>query len=93
MDDKCLQCGKCCSSYLHLIGDKLPSEDMRQLLEWRGIKLRLIDDLWFANDTNARCKHLNKDNTCAIYDERPQICKDYPKDWSKSLLTKGCGFK
>ena len=25
----------------------------------------------------TRCKHLREDNLCAIYDQRPQVCRDY----------------
>lgn len=27
-----------------------------------------------------RCPHLGDDNLCAIYDRRPQICRDYQPD-------------
>lgn len=27
-----------------------------------------------------RCPHLTTDNLCAIYDHRPQICRDYAAD-------------
>jgi hypothetical protein len=27
-----------------------------------------------------RCPHLQSDNLCAIYDRRPQICRDYQPD-------------
>ena len=26
---------------------------------------------------HTKCKHLRDDNLCAIYDDRPQICRDY----------------
>lgn len=25
----------------------------------------------------VRCIHLNDDNTCAIYDQRPQVCREF----------------
>ena len=28
-----------------------------------------------------RCEHLTADNLCAVYDDRPQICRDYAADW------------
>lgn len=29
----------------------------------------------------VRCPHLTADNLCAIYERRPQICRDYAADW------------
>jgi len=29
----------------------------------------------------VRCQHLTADNLCAVYDGRPQICRDYGADW------------
>ena len=29
----------------------------------------------------VRCPHLREDNLCAVYESRPQICRDYAADW------------
>ena len=29
----------------------------------------------------VRCPHLTADNLCAVYEDRPQICRDYAADW------------
>jgi len=29
----------------------------------------------------VRCAHLTEENLCAVYDDRPQICRDYAADW------------
>ena len=29
----------------------------------------------------GRCEHLGSDGDCAIYQDRPQICRDYENDW------------
>jgi hypothetical protein len=29
----------------------------------------------------VRCPHLTPDNLCAVYENRPQICRDYQADW------------
>jgi Fe-S-cluster containining protein len=29
----------------------------------------------------VRCQHLTAENLCAVYDDRPQICRDYQADW------------
>jgi len=28
-----------------------------------------------------RCQHLTAENLCAVYENRPQICRDYAADW------------
>ena len=28
-----------------------------------------------------RCPHLTAENLCAVYQSRPQICRDYQADW------------
>ena len=30
---------------------------------------------------DAYCPHLGADNLCAVYEDRPQICRDYAADW------------
>jgi uncharacterized protein len=29
----------------------------------------------------VRCEHLLPDNLCAVYEDRPKICRDYQADW------------
>ncbi len=41
------------------------------------------DDDWFLL-VHTKCKHLQNDNRCGIYETRPQICRDY--------TTKNCEF-
>ena len=81
---------------MQLIGQEKPSDEMCQLIEWRNVEVKEIDGLWFTIDHNAVCKHLIKKGNkflCAIYDDRPQLCRDYPNGWSKSLLNEGCVYK
>ena len=33
-----------------------------------------------------RCPHLLPDNLCAVYEDRPQICRDYAADWLCALV-------
>jgi Fe-S-cluster containining protein len=37
------------------------------------------DGDWYVQ-YQTRCKNLRADNTCAIYETRPQICEDYKAD-------------
>ena len=33
-----------------------------------------------------RCPHLTAANLCAVYESRPQICRDYAADWLCDLV-------
>jgi uncharacterized protein len=35
----------------------------------------------------VRCEHLLPDNLCAVYEDRPRICRDYAADWLCELVT------
>ena len=34
------------------------------------------DSDWYL-EVRTRCRHLQADNSCGIYESRPQICRDY----------------
>ena len=38
---------------------------------------------------NHQCPHLTKENLCDIYDERPQICREFPNK-NNPVLPGGC---
>ncbi len=39
-----------------------------------------------AKPLGMRCPHLTADNLCAIYQNRPRICRDYAADWLCDLV-------
>lgn len=45
------------------------------------------EDVYFYH-----CPKLTKDNRCSDYENRPQICRDFP-DNPLSILPKACGYK
>ena len=45
------------------------------------------DEVYFYH-----CPKLTKDNRCSDYENRPQICRDFP-DNALSILPKTCGYK
>lgn len=45
------------------------------------------DEVYFYH-----CPKLTKDNRCSDYENRPQICRDFP-DNPLSILPKACGYK
>ncbi len=46
----------------------------------KGVSIYKDTDGWFLL-VEAECNHLKKDGGCAIYETRPQICRDYDNEW------------
>jgi uncharacterized protein len=80
----CTGCGLCCK----LVGGtiKLLKEAQKSGVELTPIQKEVVD---FPHKTldDGSCEHLNKDNSCAIYETRPDICK-VDKTWAKHHLGK-----
>jgi len=75
--DKCT--GLCCRYFalpIETPEDKEDYDDIRWYLCHKGITVFVEDGDWYINIKN-KCRHLTKDNKCAIYSKRPKICRDY----------------
>jgi Fe-S-cluster containining protein len=78
---------KCCRYFA------LPMDSPTDEQDWQFIRWFLMHDAAtaFKEDKNwyllvhTKCKHLQADNRCGIYDQRPQICRDY--------TTKDCEYE
>jgi Fe-S-cluster containining protein len=87
----CNRCGQCCN----WAGWFLFANDPVKL-EWLyarapGVKVRVVNDDWVDVLLPHRCQHLTDDNKCAIHDNKPQLCREFPIDGQE--LLDGCGFK
>ena len=91
MEGHCSRCGTCCK--VLTIDFNLIDRD-EKWVEGRGGTIN-------GNDVfiPSVCKWLTEDNLCAIHDEKPLWCRDYPenivkgRDWVKNwLVNKGCGY-
>jgi Fe-S-cluster containining protein len=88
---KCLRCGQCC----HAFGITLSLADMnREPRLWQvAVPIHKVGNpriraymaekkMPFAIGKpykGAACPFLDADNSCMIYETRPQICRDYPQ--------------
>lgn len=87
-DCLCNHCtAKCCKYFA------LPMETPTEQKDFDYIRWYLLHDAatvfiedgtWYLL-VHTRCKHLQSDNRCGIYETRPQICRDYSTD--------GCEFE
>jgi Fe-S-cluster containining protein len=75
----CLSCGLCCSYVAVDIDDPSTLRGATTILWYlyhEGISVYTDGEDWMiAFDT--RCRHLQDDNRCRIYESRPQICREF----------------
>ncbi len=76
----CLTCALCCS-YIAVEIDgpgsvKSATEILWHLYHHNVSVYRDNDDDWVVQ-FETRCRHLQDDNKCGIYETRPHICRDY----------------
>jgi Fe-S-cluster containining protein len=73
----CDRCGDCCRyAYLYRIaGTDKDTEDYGAFLEFT--RPALFSVVPGGLMMKARCEHLADDNTCRVYADRPQICRDF----------------
>jgi len=76
----CLTCGLCCS-YIAVAIDapdsvRAATEILWHLYHDHVSVYRDSDDEWMVQ-FETRCRHLQADNKCAIYELRPPICRTY----------------
>jgi Fe-S-cluster containining protein len=75
----CLSCGLCCTYVAVDIDDPTTLRGATTILWYlyhEGISVYTDGEDWMiAIDT--RCRHLQDDNRCRIYETRPQICREF----------------
>lgn len=76
----CHLCNASCCRYFALQldtpEDKEDYDHIRWYLMHEGIAVWVDDGDWYL-EVRTPCRHLQGDNTCGIYETRPQICRDY----------------
>ena len=85
MTQECL-CDRCtalCCRYFALGIDEpdTPEEfdDIRWYLAHENVHVFIEDGDWFLA-IQTKCQYLQDDNRCAIYEDRPKICREYSTD-------------
>ncbi|MBK8625460.1 MAG: YkgJ family cysteine cluster protein [Saprospiraceae bacterium] len=77
----CMTCANCCKTSPPL----LTNEDINRISKSMGISAKQFTKSYVLQDFNGEktfnivpCKFLQSDNTCSIYDIRPEACRRYP---------------
>ncbi len=83
---KCSRCldSRCCTYTTEALGTPRSKADFEHLL-WQvshdNVEIYKDSDGWYLL-IRGNCEHLiAPDGACAIYADRPQVCRDYSNDW------------
>ncbi len=96
-ETKCGFCtnSKCCTYITQSIHTPRSKADF-DLLLWqvshRHVQVYQDSDGWFLLIDNP-CSHLQEDGRCGIYEQRPQICREYSNDFCEYDAPATEGFK
>lgn len=84
----CLQCANCCktTSPIFLMHDikRLAKALKMSVKDFMVTYLTMDEDDDFVL-TQAPCPFLEKDNTCNVYEDRPNACREYPHTNRKNM--------
>lgn len=98
VENKCSRCPgtKCCTYMTEAIGAAPRSKSDFQHLLWqishKGVEIYKDEEGWYLM-FQGNCEHLRPNGACNIYDERPQICRDYENDWCEMDTPAEEGFE
>jgi Fe-S-cluster containining protein len=96
----CNQCGKCCSNIYLVYGQQtINSLEMFEDVKAQNPEYEYFKPLLSQSDPDGllfQCIHLQANNTCGIYSNRPTFCRQYPSEHSILMggkLAEGCGYQ
>ncbi|RPJ50156.1 MAG: YkgJ family cysteine cluster protein [Methanobacteriota archaeon] len=82
----CRTCAECCKRYSYLTGWEEEVERLALFETDLIAVVRIREGLWKVT-INVRCKHLVQQGetfSCAIYHDRPAMCREYPQSIIRS---------
>ena len=81
--EKCQACGGKCCRYVAVEIDepetKTDFDDILWYVAHRKVSVFIEDGGWYIN-FDTKCRYLTRDNRCAIYDHKPNICTEHSDD-------------
>lgn len=85
----CLECGNCCRS----LGPRITDKDIDRIAKTLRMKsVDFINNYLQIDEDNdyvykeMPCPFLGADNYCAIYENRPKACREYPHTDRKKFI-------
>jgi len=85
--DDCKKCNQKCCRYISVSLDQ-PQEaadfdQMRWLILHQDTGIYIDNDNWYL-EIKTPCSMLEQDGNCKMYEDRPELCKEYGSDLSDS---------
>ncbi|MCD1294967.1 zinc/iron-chelating domain-containing protein [Methanocella sp. CWC-04] len=101
---KCNQCGNCCRDFFIDVNlDQVTDYEFMDYIKWlschMNVEVKVKDHKRRKIEIQVKnpCKHLvdNGDGTysCAIQENKPEICRHYPEEDYEDDISSKCGFK
>lgn len=81
----CVFCGWCCRFLLHNFSN---DEKTKVFYQKRGMKVNQIAGKLLQMRQYDPCPHLGPDGKCKDYDNRPDVCREFPGN----IRAEGKGF-
>ncbi len=80
---KCIECGYCCYTAASF---PISKADIKRSPEIE--KYSIEGEVWYDPETKEMiiCPFYSEES-CLIYDKRPQVCRDYPRSREQALFT------
>ena len=85
----CLQCANCCRT----LGPRITDKDLERMSKALRMKTNDVMDKYLRTDEDndmvfktMPCPFLGDDNYCAIYENRPKACREYPHTDRKKFV-------
>ncbi len=97
VDNKCSRCTNtiCCTYITEAIDTPRSKADFKHLL-WQvshqNIEIYKDDSGWYLL-ISGRCEHIQENGSCGIYEDRPEICREYSNDWCELDESAEKGFE
>jgi len=93
----CNQCGRCCTN-IYLIHENDTIKTVAEFEQYQRVDKEFEGFIPIDTDEHGvrfQCKHLQANNHCAIYTDRPSFCRQYPSEKGVLLggvLAEECGY-
>ncbi|MBT7366897.1 hypothetical protein HN814_01715, partial [Candidatus Woesearchaeota archaeon] len=82
-ENECLTCGKCCNYVTVALDEPSDYDDWNQLFWYLHHEKVFVyidhDGDWFV-EFKTKCEQTMSDGRCAVYSERPEVCRDHEAD-------------
>jgi Fe-S-cluster containining protein len=75
----CSHCSRCCSYFCMEIDEpetRREYDDLAWIIAHEGVAIHVCDGEWQLIVYN-RCRHLLAEGGCAIYEKRPEVCREH----------------